>query len=93
MVKVNEIRSSPSKQGSLLGLVLFIIYVNDLPKRLKVCVAFGYADDLKLVTTQPSDIQSDLRTNESWFEENEVNLIEKMQYFLSKRTTEQQTSF
>ena len=76
-------------QGSLLGPPLFIIYVNDLPKRLKVCVASGYADELKLVTTQPADLE----TIESGFEENEVKLIEKLLCFTSKTTTEHQTSF
>ena len=40
-------------QGSLLGSLLFIIYVNDLPKQMNECKAFGYADDFKLVFAKP----------------------------------------
>ena len=47
-----------------LGLLIFILYVDDLQKRVKVCKSFVYADDLKLVTTQPADIQSDLEAIE-----------------------------
>ena len=65
-VKVNESNSeifrvtSGVPQGSLLGHLLFIIYVNDLPTRVKLCDAFGFADDFKLVSTQPADIRTDL---------------------------------
>ena len=59
-------------QCSLLGPLFFIIYVNDLPKRVKVCKAFGYADNLKLVTTQPANIQSGHEAIKCWGEENKL---------------------
>ena len=52
-------------QGSPLGSLLFIIYVNDLPTRVKLCDAFGYTDDFKLVSTQPADIRTDLEATEA----------------------------
>ena len=67
-------------QGSLLGPLLFIIYVNDLPTRIKLCDAFGYADDFKLVSTQPADIRT--IAIESCCELNKMKLNENKFYVL-----------
>ena len=67
---------------SLLGPLLFIIYVNDLPTRVKLCYAFGYADDFKFVSTQPVDIRTDLEAIENWCEVNKMKLNENKCYFL-----------
>ena len=81
-VKFNECKSekfavtSGVPQGSLLGPLLFFIYVNDLTTRVKLCAALGYADDFKLVSTQPADIRTDLEAIESWSEVNKMELNE-----------------
>ena len=87
-VKVNECNSeifpvtSGVPQGSVLGPRLLIIYVNDLPTRVKLCDAFGYADDFKLVSTQPADIRTDLEAIENWCEVNNMKLNENKCYVL-----------
>ena len=87
-VKVKECKSeifsvtSGVPQGSLLGPLPFIIYVNDLPTRVKLCDAFRYADDFKLVSTQPADIRTDLEAIESWCEVNRMKLNENRCYIL-----------
>ena len=56
-------------QGSVLGPILFLIYVNDMPSEIRnVCKLF--ADDAKLfcpVTKEPSTLQSD-RESYTWSE-------------------------
>ena len=61
-------------QGSILGPVLFTLYVNDLPSVPQKCEAMGYGDDTTLLLTlRPSgisvtiaDLNSDLREIAKW---------------------------
>ena len=57
-------------QGSILGPVLFTLYVNDIPAQLKSLISM-YADDTKVYTALVSEssltsLKSDLRTLETW---------------------------
>ena len=55
-------------QGSLLGHLLFYIFINELPDLLKFSEPFIFADDLELLFTEKADlqIQEDLNSIQHW---------------------------
>ena len=56
-------------QGSVLGPLLFLIYVNDIPKCVKSSKVKMFADDLKLFSSNSmssNDIQRDISNIEHW---------------------------
>ncbi len=54
-------------QGSVIGPILFVIYVNDLPDRLSADSRL-YGDDVKLIATQNCHdiLQNSLNISASW---------------------------
>ena len=67
-------------QGSILGSLLFSIYVNDLPEALSHCNIVMYADDttIQVSSMYPSNIQvkltEDLKSLSTWFKQNGLKL-------------------
>ena len=82
-VKINNETSSPKKvtsgvpQGSILGPLLFIIFINDLPNCTNYSLCYGYCDDLKLLSTTPEGMQEDVKNLENWCSENSMILNNK----------------
>ena len=60
-VRISNVISSPClvsygvPQGSILGPILFLIYVNDIADHVKGCLLVQYADDTQLVLTGTID--------------------------------------
>lgn len=76
IVKVNGCKSHPASvlsgipQGSVLGPILFIIYINDLPDVVHA-ESYMFADDTKIIKTIKSredakSLQSDIKALELW---------------------------
>ena len=73
-------------QGSVLGPILFLLFINDLTKCLKHSTARLFADDVKIVKAISSVedtelLQEDLRNVQIWAAQNNMELNEdKFQY-------------
>ncbi|KAL9986631.1 hypothetical protein ACROYT_G000802 [Oculina patagonica] len=73
-------------QGSILGSLLFVLLINDLPTRLKICGSLMYADETVLfhssrdVHAIEKALSSDLEVVENWLGDNSL--------FLNKTKTE-----
>ena len=66
-------------QGSVLGPLLFLVFINDLPDVLETSIAYLFADDTKINNTDPVLLQNDLLRLNQW------SLEKKCSSFLAKQ--------
>ena len=59
-------------QGTVLGLLLFLVFTNDLPDVLETSIAYLFADDTKTNNTDPALLQNDLHRLHQWSLENKM---------------------
>ena len=78
-------------QGSFLGLLLFLIYINDLPSFLRFCLPYIFADDATLLYKELSPkapqkrINIDTKLLLKWLEANKISLnVAKTEIILFK---------
>ena len=81
-------------QGSVLGLLLFLLYINDLNQAIKFCKVHHFADDTNLLCLSNSIkklnklVNADLKNLVNWLNPNEISLNVKkteMVIFKSKQ--------
>ena len=86
-------------QGSILGPLLFILYVNDLPQAIQSGNVRQFADDttVSVVRADKGDLEqclvNDLKEMDNWVKANKLNLnVQKTKLLvLSRKRREQET--
>ena len=69
-----ETIASGVPQESVLGPLLFIVFINDLPSVCLSSIMFFYADDSKAIYMNLKNLQLDLNACISWAEQNLMEL-------------------
>ena len=66
-------------QGSILGPLLFFVFVNSLPKVVTTSSIYMFADDTRIMSSNPMELQEDLYRFVQWCDQNKMEInVEKM---------------
>ena len=88
-IKLNKIISaslpvsSGVPQGSILGPLLFLVFINDLPTQVSHSKTFLYADDIKLIHNNLLEMQNDILALSQWSQVNKLSFNGKKTQLIS----------
>ena len=94
-IHLNMISRVGVPQGSILGPLLFIIYINDMDNSLSHSNCLLYADDTVITYSHPNadtlirNCQSDVKNIEDWFKCNQLQLNAMKTQFIIFGTKQQ----